>query len=128
MTKYILFICTSCHRSSTEIPEKTHRDGNILFTKITDLPREQSISPEIEIRPIGCLWACERGCAAAICSREKPTYLIVDLPVDESPAALIELMQLYINKDNGAISWKQLPQFLQSAIFAQIPSIDMGCK
>ncbi|MCG6134527.1 MAG: DUF1636 domain-containing protein [Nostoc sp. LLA-1] len=83
---------------------KKHRDGNILFTKITDLSREQPISPEIEIRPTGCLWACERGCAAAICSREKPTYLIVDLPVDESPAALMEFMQLYINKDNGAAS------------------------
>lgn len=128
MTKHTLFICTSCQRSSEKMPEKELRDGKRLLEKIKTLSSETSTLAQLEIQPIGCLWACERGCVAAISSPEKPTYLIVDLPVDESPAALLELMQLYINKDNGAIPWKQLPQFLQSAIFAQIPSIDMDCK
>ncbi|MCG6137822.1 MAG: DUF1636 family protein [Nostoc sp. LLA-1] len=128
MTKHTLFICTSCQRSSEQMPEKELKDGKLLLEQIKTLSSEKSTSAQIEIQPVGCLWACERGCVAAISSPEKPTYLIVDLPVDESPAALLELMQLYINKNNGVIPWKQLPQFLQSAIFAQIPSIDMDCK
>lgn len=72
------------------------------------------------------MWACSRGCVAAISCPEKPTYLLVDLPPDESAAALLELMQLYINNDKEAFIWKKLSQLLQLAIFAQIPSVVSG--
>ncbi|MBW4647012.1 MAG: DUF1636 family protein [Goleter apudmare HA4340-LM2] len=125
MTKHTLFVCTSCHRSSAELSENQHRDGTRLLEQLNTLSGsgEKLLSSQMEIKPLGCLWACSRGCVVAISSPEKPTYLLVDLPPDESAVALLELMQMYIRSGKRAIPWKQLPQFLQSAIFAQIPSV-----
>ncbi|MBW4558804.1 MAG: DUF1636 family protein [Trichormus sp. ATA11-4-KO1] len=123
MTKHTLFICQSCHCSSEKIPEKQYRDGNRLLEQLNNLANEKFSSAELEIKPVGCLWACSRGCVAAISCPEKLTYLIVDLPPDESAAALLDLMQLYINNDKGVFIWEKVPKLLQSKFFAQIPSV-----
>ncbi|WNN89025.1 DUF1636 domain-containing protein [Gloeocapsopsis dulcis] len=78
-------------------------------------------SNELEIKPVDCLWACSQGCVVSVLSRDKFTYLFVNLPPEESPAALLEFMQLYIKNSKGNVVWKQFPEILQSAIFAQIP-------
>jgi predicted metal-binding protein len=123
MSKHTLFICQSCHCSSKEIPEKQYRDGYRLIEQLNTLAREKFSSAQIEIQPVGCLWTCHRACAAAISSPEKPTYLLIDLPPDEGAAALLEIIQLYINNDKGLFFWEKLPKLLQSVIFAQIPSV-----
>ncbi len=46
---------------------------------------------------------------------------IVNLIPGESATALLDFMQLYIKSAKGNVVWKQLPEILQSAIFAQIP-------
>jgi predicted metal-binding protein len=70
------------------------------------------------------LWACSQGCVVAVSSDEKPTYLFVNLLPEESAIALLEFMQLYIKSRKGALAWEKLPKTLQSAIFAQIPSVE----
>ncbi|MFN6562890.1 MAG: DUF1636 family protein [Nostoc sp. ChiSLP01] len=123
MTKHTLFVCKSCHRSSEERPENPPFDGNILLEKINTLCIEQFNHDELEIQPVGCLWACSQGCVVSVSSHDKPTYLFVNLPPEESPAALLKFMQLYIKSRKGAVVWEQLPELLQSAIFAQIPPV-----
>lgn len=124
MTKHTLFVCKSCHRSSAELAENQRCDGSILLDKITTLSVQQMPSEELEIQPVGCLWACSRGCVVAISSPEKPTYLLVDLPPDEENAsALLEFTQMYISNRKGAFIWEKLPKQLEDAIFASIPSV-----
>jgi hypothetical protein len=53
----------------------------------------------------------------------KPTYIFVNLTPEESAASLLKFMQVYIKSSKGAVAWKQLPELLQSAIFAQIPPV-----
>lgn len=84
---------------------------------------KQFQSDELEIQSVGCLWACSHGCVVSVCCANKPTYLFVNLSPSESATALLEFMELYIKSSKGAIPWKQLPELLQSAIFAQIPSV-----
>lgn len=124
MTKHTLFVCKSCHRSSEELAENQRCDGSILLDKITTLYFQQFPSEKLEIQPVGCLWACSRGCVVAISSPEKPSYLLVDLPPDaENASALLEFTQMYISNRQGAFIWEKLPKQLESAIFASIPSV-----
>lgn len=128
MSKHIFFVCKSCHRSSEEPADDRATDGTILLDKINDLCTENFLPDELKIQPVGCLWACSQGCVVSVSSQDKPTYLFVNLPPEESAAALIEFVQLYINSRKGNIVWEKFPELLQSAIFAQIPPVVIATK
>lgn len=121
MSKHTIFVCKSCHRSSEERPDKPPYDGTILLDKLNTLCIEQFSDDEVEIQSVGCLWACDRGCVVSVVSPDKPTYLFVDLNFEESTTPLLDFMQMYIKNAKGTVAWKQLPETLQSAVFAQIP-------
>lgn len=123
MPKHTLFICKSCHSYSKKRPDNPPFDGTILFEQLNTLCAEQFPDDEVEIQPVGCLWACSQGCVVAASSPDKPTYLFVNLTPEESATALLDFMQLYIKSPKGTVVWKQLPELLQSAIFAQIPPV-----
>jgi len=121
--KPTLFVCKSCDRSSEERPKNQPTDGTILLDKINSLYNEKLASDDLEIKPVESLWACSQGCVVSVSSPDKPTYLFVNLPPEESPTALLEFMQLYIKSRKGNIAGKKFPKLLQSAIFAQIPPV-----
>ncbi|BAY73742.1 hypothetical protein NIES25_01500 [Nostoc linckia NIES-25] len=123
MPKHTIFVCKSCHRSSEDRPKNPPFDGEILLDKLNSLCLRQLPSDELKIQSVGCLWACDRGCVVAVSSDEKPTYLFINLFPEESATALLEFIQLYIKNRKGVVVWEQLPEVLQSAIFAQIPSV-----
>lgn len=121
IAKPTLFVCKSCQSSSEEKSKNRPKDGTILLDKLNSLCGENFTSEELEVQPVECLWACSQGCVVSVSSQDKPTYLFVNLPPEESPNALLEFMQLYIRSRKGNIAWKKFPKLLQSAIFAQIP-------
>ncbi|MCC5658362.1 DUF1636 family protein [Nostoc sp. XA010] len=124
MSKHTLFVCKSCRRSSEELSENQPCDGSIFLDKITALSTEKFAAEELEIQPIDCLWACNRGCVVAVSNPDKPTYLLGDLPPDEENAsALLEFTQMYISHRKGAVDWDKLPIQLDSAFLACIPSV-----
>lgn len=122
MPKHTLFVCKYCHNSSEKLSEQQPTDGSLLIENLNVTFDKEFPSEQVEIQPTHCIRACDRACVVAICSPEKPTYLFVDLPIDKTSTPLLEFMQLYIESRTGAIAWKNFPQLLQSAIFAQIPS------
>ncbi|MCC5603299.1 DUF1636 family protein [Nostoc favosum] len=122
--KPTLFVCKSCHRSSEERQKNQPCDGTILLDQLNTLCGDKFLFDALEIKPVECLWACSQGCVVSVSSQDKPTYLFVNLPPEESPAALLEFMQLYIKSRKGAVAWKRVPELLQSAIFAQIPPVE----
>lgn len=123
MPKHILFVCKSCHRDSEKLPENQPTDGTILLEKINNLYPKEFPFDELEIQPVGCLWACSQGCVVSVSSQDKPTYLFVNLTPEDSAVVLMEFLQLYIKSRKGNIAWEKFPNLLQSAIFAQIPPI-----
>jgi predicted metal-binding protein len=123
MTKHTLFVCKSCHRSEEEPAENQPCDGEILLNTLNTLSTQEFSAEALEIKPVGCLWACSRGCVVALANPEKRTYLLVDLPPDEEYAdALLQLSQMYVNHRKGAFIWDKLPKQLEAAMFACIPS------
>ncbi|MBD2448908.1 DUF1636 family protein [Nostoc sp. FACHB-152] len=123
MSKYTLFVCTSCNHSSQELAENQPYEGSILLDKITTLSTDKFPTEELKIQPVECLWNC-RGCVVAVSHPDKPTYMLVDLPAEEENAsALLEFMQMYINDSQGAVNWDILPKQLESAFCGCIPSV-----
>jgi len=121
--KPTLFVCKSCHRSSEEPQKNQPCDGTILLDQLNTLCSDKFLFDALEIQPVGCLWACNHGCVVSVASPDKPTYLFVNLTPGESATALLDFMQLYIKSPKGTVVWKQIPELLQSAIFAQIPPV-----
>ncbi|MBW4642365.1 MAG: DUF1636 family protein [Goleter apudmare HA4340-LM2] len=123
MNKHTLFVCKSCHRSSEKLSENQLPDGTRLLEQLNTLSTEKFSLSQLEIQPVGCMWACSHGCVAAISSQGKPTYLLVDLPTDESAAGLLEIMQMYIYNNKGTINYKKLKELLKCATFIQVPPV-----
>ncbi|MEH1968911.1 DUF1636 family protein [Nostoc sp.] len=123
MPKHTLFVCKSCHRSSEEAAKNPPFDGTLFIDKLNALHIENFLHDELEIQPVGCLWACSHACVVSVCYPDKPTYLFTNLNPESSAVALLEFMKLYINSSKGTIPWKQVSEILHSAIFAQIPPV-----
>lgn len=122
--KHTLFVCKSCRRSEEELAEDQACDGKILLDTLTNLATQQFAPEDLEIKSVGCLWACSRGCVTAFAHPEKQTYLLIDLPPDEEYAsALLQFTQMYISNRKGAFIWDKLPEQLESAMFACIPAL-----
>lgn len=122
MSKHTLFICKSCHCTDEDLSEAQIRDGTRLLEQLKALSEDQFAPLQLEIQPVGCLWACDQGCVAAISSPEKPTYLFTKLPPDNSAQALLDLAQRYIQHRKGAVPWKEIPEQLKTFL-ACIPSV-----
>ncbi|MBD2463176.1 DUF1636 domain-containing protein [Oscillatoria sp. FACHB-1407] len=122
MSKHILFVCKSCHYSSEERPNNQPADGTRLLEQLNTLSTKPSDA--FEIQPISCLWTCDRPCTVAFSAPHKPTYLLTNLPTDETASALLQFGKRYLDSSTGDIPWKQFPELLQSASVAKIPAAD----
>ncbi|NJK64200.1 MAG: DUF1636 domain-containing protein [Synechococcaceae cyanobacterium SM2_3_1] len=80
-------------------------------------------SDEFKIRSVGCLWTCDKPCAAAFSAPHKPTYLFTSLPTDQAVPTLLEFGKLYLDSKTGDIPWKQFSELFQSVSIAKIPSV-----
>jgi predicted metal-binding protein len=118
MSKPVLFVCKSCNTAAKEDLEPS--EGTCLLDKLNELNNDRFI-----IKPVGCLWMCERACVVALCATDQFTYLFTDLPTQESPKALLEVADLYLNCQ-GSIPYKKFPQVLKSASVARIPPIKLS--
>jgi predicted metal-binding protein len=122
MPQHTLFVCQSCHRSE-ERPDDQPADGTRLLAQLNALCTEQRQSEEFEIQPVGCLWICDKPCAAAFSASHKPTYLFTNLPTEQAAPALLQFGNLYLSSSTGDIPWKQFPATLQSVSIAKIPAV-----
>lgn len=121
MSKHILFVCKSCHRSSEEHPNDQPADGTRLLEQLNTLSIEQA--DEFEIQPVSCLWTCDKPCSAAFSASHKPTYLFTNLPTDETASALLQFGKRYLDSSTGDVPWKQFPEVLQSVSVTKIPAV-----
>lgn len=123
MAKTVLFVCKSCVISTQSKDKNRVPDGTYLLDRLIDLHQNWSRRAELEIQAVGCLCICDRPCAVAIAGEAKPTFLFVDLPVEESAIAILKMSEFYLNSEDGYVPRFQLPPLLQSARLARIPPL-----
>ncbi len=121
MPKHVLFVCKSCNFSPSQEQYEGQSGGSHLLSQLSALYQDWSRQTELEIQSVSCLCTCDRPCVVALAGINKPTYLFGDLPPLESAAALLQLGELYIDSDDGAVSKSKLPEVLKPARLAWIP-------
>lgn len=121
MTKHTLFVCQSCSLTTEQDQPEENMDGNALLSQLLSLYEGWLRQAELQIQSVGCLCICDRPCAVAITSQEKPTFLFVDLPPTEVAPALLQLCELYLDSEDGFVPRFKLPEILQPARLARIP-------
>jgi predicted metal-binding protein len=119
MSKPVLFVCKSCNTASQADLEPS--EGACLLKRLNELNENKFLIQEVE-----CLWMCERACVVALSASDRFTYLFTDLPVQESPEALLELANLSLDRQGKPIPYKKFPQVLKSANIARIPSVKLA--
>jgi predicted metal-binding protein len=120
MAKSILFVCKSCNMTEQDTDENPS-DGTILLNQLLTLHQQSPQQAELEIQPVGCLWACSHACVVALQCANKCTYLFTQLSPSEGAKALIQFSKLYIDSEYGNVPWKQIPEALKSETIARIP-------
>jgi predicted metal-binding protein len=118
--KHVLFICKSCNSVHSDKVDYEKSEGATLLNQLRNLHQNGSHQNELEIKPVGCLWTCDRPCSAAFSATDKATYLFTHVPATAA-AALLQFGELYRNSQNGDIPGQQCPEALQSAQVAKIP-------
>jgi predicted metal-binding protein len=125
MPSSILFICRSCHRAQQRSPEQP-ADGAALCDRLQALHRSWQRQRELEIRGVDCLWTCDHACCIALSAKDKPTYVLANVPIEEGSIdavarAVLTLSERYLDSPSGAVPWKHFPDILQTKIVARIP-------
>jgi predicted metal-binding protein len=123
MAKHILFVCEICKFSATQKQHEGLFGGEHLLKQLSDFSPKQTISEQIEIRPVECMDACQHPCVAVLSCASKPTYLFTNLPPLESAEALLWLCDRYIEREDGSVRWREFPDVLKSTMFARIPPV-----
>lgn len=114
----VLHICTTCRgqvAQDTPDPDAT-RPGAQLFAALD----QQGEIAGVEIRPVECLSACSQGCAVALSSPGKWSYVYGRL----TPADAAEIARgaaLYATSADGIVPWRERPQIFRKQSLARIP-------
>ncbi|GAB4243703.1 MAG: hypothetical protein Kow0049_33380 [Stanieria sp.] len=116
MSKPVLFVCQSCNATSQK-DSKTPQ-GVCLLNRLREINQDRFVVQAEE-----CLWMCEQACVVAISATNQPTYLFTNLPLQESPEALLKFAELYFDYQGKSIPYSKFPQVLKSANIARIPAI-----
>jgi predicted metal-binding protein len=72
--------------------------------------------------------ACSHACAVAFASEGKYSYLFGDLPSDvdnmaTTASAILSCAEIYCDRPDGMLAWKERPEPLKSGVIARIPPL-----
>lgn len=111
-----LHICTTC-RAGLPLAEGETAPGQHMLDAVAALA-----PPGIEIRPVKCLSSCDHGCAAAISSPGKWTYLLGRLNPALAPD-LLSYVASYAMHPTGTVLPSRRPASLAKMILGRMPDL-----
>lgn len=121
----ILHVCVTCRAGQTQTETDTDTDIERQPTpgqRLHDaLARRAGIDGPVVIQPVTCLASCDHGCAVAIGSPGKWTYLLGRLGPDHADD-LIAYGEIYAANRTGAVMPSRRPQSLNGTVLGRVPS------
>ncbi len=116
MTRPILHVCTAC-RAGQPLPEGATPAGRFLHSALAAHPAADTV----ELREVTCLSLCDHGCAAAITTPGKWSYLLGRL--DPALAGdLLDYAGSYARSTTGTIMPSRRAPSLARMILGRIPA------
>jgi predicted metal-binding protein len=118
----VLHVCVTCRAGEPEgaAPE---RPGARLHAALTDLNR--AAGEPVDLRPVSCLAACERGCTAAISMPGKFAYLLGGMGPGTAED-VFDYAGRYAASPTGLVLPSRRAQSLRHAILGRFPHAEVG--
>ncbi|MCA6575511.1 MAG: DUF1636 domain-containing protein [Pseudanabaena sp.] len=123
-----LFVCTTCASNWLDGQKIGISGGEMLLKEISQLHHDWDRRSQFTIRPVSCMSACSHACVVTFASEGKYSYLFGDLPIDndnilKTASAILSCAELYSDRVDGMLSWKERPAPLKSGVIARIPPL-----
>lgn len=123
-----LLVCTTCASTWQNGKKIGVSGGEILLQELESLHQDWEKRSQFEIRAVSCMSACSKACVVTFASAGKYSYIFGDLPSDNedistTASAIIACAELYSDRPDGALAWKERPALLKNGLIARIPPL-----
>jgi len=123
-----LFVCTTCASTWQNGKKVGVSGGEMLLKEIAQLHQDWDRRSQFAIRPVSCMSACSHACVVTFAAPAKPSYVFGDLPSDaervgDTAAAILQCAEIYRDRPNGLMAWKERPEPLRNGVIARIPPL-----
>jgi predicted metal-binding protein len=124
-----LLVCTTCASTWANGKKIGTSGGEVLFQEITNLSKNwDDRRLNWEICATACMSACSHACIVTFASPDKHSYIFGDLPSDTervniTAAAILECAEIYSDRPDGLMAWKERPEPLRNGVIARIPPL-----
>ncbi len=116
----VLHVCTTC-RAGLPLAEGQTAPGRHMHDAVAAL---LAADPVVALREVACLSSCDAGCAAAISSRGKWTYLLGRLDPSLAPD-LLEYAGIYAASRTGTVLPSKRPASLARMVLGRVPDLGL---
>lgn len=121
-----LIVCETCRMPDESPDATTPRAGAILAAL---MERALSANPDlasgVRLRPMRCLMSCRRPCAVAVRSAGRMSYVLGDLPADDTAVeTLTAYLRAYAETPDGIVPFRQWPQGVKGRFVSRLPPLD----
>jgi len=82
------------------------------------------LSDGMRLQPVQCLSACSQGCAVALSSPGKWTYVYGRLDPAEHIPDILQGAARYGASDDGIVPWRERPEIFRKNSLARIPPLE----
>ncbi len=123
-----LLVCTTCASTWQNGKKVGVSGGEMLLKEISQLHQDWDRRSQFAIRPVSCMSACSHACVVTFASEGKYSYLFGDLPIDNdnignTASAILSCAEIYGDRADGMLAWKERPEPLKSGVIARIPPL-----
>jgi predicted metal-binding protein len=124
-----LLVCTTCASTWQNGKKVGVSGGETLLKALSQLQQNLEARSQFEIRAVSCMSACSHACVVTFASQGKYSYLFGDLPSDienisTTASAILSCAEIYSDRIDGMLAWKERPEPLKSGVIARIPPLE----
>jgi predicted metal-binding protein len=115
-----LLVCTTCRRDGIVAALEGRCPGQMMLSAL----EAAELPSGLRLQPVQCLSACSQGCAVALSSPGKWTYVYGRLDPAEHVPAIIDGAAKYAASFDGIVPWRERPEIFRKNSLARVPPLE----
>ncbi|MEN9566601.1 MAG: hypothetical protein RLZZ69_1797 [Cyanobacteriota bacterium] len=139
MTEHTLLVCSLCRFSENQNKKNGLSGGQYLIEELQkglekyewddDLSGilkdslRVALRDRITIKPVSCMAACRRSCAATLAANSKLTFIFHQLAPIESAPELLQFIEQYVLSPNGKVPYQARSTTIKQATAFILPPL-----